>query len=276
MRKKYPLMIMAGSPRERDALMEYADTDYKTLIDIEGKPMVNYVIDAIIAADVASYILIVGLPEERVTLPDTFDRDRISFINIEGPLFKKTQGGGVELDRLSKEIPDLFPDKDHRYMIMMNGDIPTVTPEAIHDFLDQIGTPDAKFYHSASHRDSMEAKFPESNRSWIHIKGKNDYCGGDIDLMEVDTILENFDLVRTISENRKMLVKALFKLSPFFFVKYLLRRISMGDVEAILTKLFGFESRVIICNHAEIVFDIDKPIQLDIAREYIKLNPPKL
>jgi hypothetical protein len=72
------------------------------------------------------------------------------------------------------------------------------------------------------------------------------------------------------------MVKALFKLSPFFLFKYLLRRISMDEVEEILTKMFGFDSRVIICNHAEIVFDIDKPIQLDIAREYIKHNPPKL
>ncbi len=274
MRKKYPLMIMAGSPPERDALMEYADTDYKTLIDIEGKPMINYVIDAIIAAEVASYILIVGLPEDKVTLPDTFDHDKISFIHIEGPLFKKTFGGGTELVRLSQDHPELF--KDNRYMIMVNGDIPTVTPAAIHDFLDQIGEPDAKFYHSASHKDSMEAKFPDSHRSWIHIKGKNDYCGGDIDFINVDTILENYELIKKISENRKLLVKALLKLSPFFLIKYLLRRISIDDVEEVLTKLFGFESRVIICEHPEIVFDIDKPSQLDMAREYIKLHPPKL
>lgn len=276
MRKKYPLMIMAGSPPERDALMEYADVDYKTLIEIEGKPMINYVIDAIIAAEIASYILIVGLPEAKITLPDTFDHDKISFIHIEGPLYKKTIGGGAELDRLSQDNPELFPDKGNRYMIMMNGDIPTVTPEAIHDFLDQIGEPDAKFYHSASHRDSMEATFPGSKRSWIHIKGKNDYCGGDIDLVDVDTILENQELIQQISENRKLVVKALLKLSPFFMIKYLLRRISLEQVEDILTKMFGFESRVIICNHAEIVFDIDKPNQLDIAREYIKLHPPKI
>ena len=269
-------MIMAGSPPERDALMEYADTEFKTLIEIEGKPMVNYVLDAVIAAEIASYILIVGLPEEKVTLPDTFDHDKISFIHIEGQLFNKTFGGGIELDRLSKENPELFPDKDNRYMVMLNGDIPTVTVEAIHDFIDQIGKPVAKFYHSVSHRDLMDAKFPDSNRSWIHIKGKNDYCGGDIDYICVDTILENYELIKTISENRKLLVKALFKLSPYFFIKYVFRRIVMEDVEEILTKLFGFDSKVIVVNHPEIAFDVDKPNQLDMAREYIRLNPQDL
>ena len=66
---KIPFMILAGSPPESDPLMQVAGVEYKALIEINEKPMIDYVPEAVYKSGLASYILVVGLPEDQFTLP---------------------------------------------------------------------------------------------------------------------------------------------------------------------------------------------------------------
>ncbi|MCY3410121.1 MAG: hypothetical protein INQ03_00660 [Candidatus Heimdallarchaeota archaeon] len=271
---KFPFIVLAGSPEERDPLMEYADVDYKALIELDGKPLLNYVLDTVIASDRATFILITGIPEELVTLPDTFPRDRIQFLTIKGDLVDKIHGGCAEILRIGKEIPEIYDGYENA--IIITGDVPFAKPEAIHDFIDGCAANDFynDFYHSMVTFKTMEEKFPGSGRSFIHLRDENNQqiglCGGDIDMLTLQPLVDHYDVLKKVTTNRKFFLKGLWSFNKFFFIRYVLKRVNVSEIEALITHMFTRPSKVIITPHAEIGFDVDKPFQLDMAREYIK------
>ena len=267
--EKFPFIILAGSPPERDALMEYGDSDYKSLIDINGKPMINYVLETLTEADRYTHVLIIGVPEKLVTLPDTLDKSKVSFLHLEGAVVDKIVQAGKHMIKLAEDNPSIFP-TERRHAVFFSADIPAATVKVVHDFLDSCTEQDIKFYHSIVHRDIMEAEFPDSGRSWIFIRGGNAYCGGDLEMVDVYTISENYDLIKTLTENRKSFVSGLLRISPFFLIKYLLKRIKLSDAEEIMGKLFKFKCGLVVSPNPQIAFDVDKPYQLDRMREYLK------
>lgn len=75
-----PIVILAGKPPQRDALMEYANVDNKVFIEYKGKMLVNIVIDAVLP--IASYVLIIGTDSSQLTIPDT--GVPVEFVPMEG------------------------------------------------------------------------------------------------------------------------------------------------------------------------------------------------
>ncbi len=264
---KVPFIVLAGSPPERDALMEYADIDYKALIDVNGKTMLTRVLEAIRDSERASYILIVGLPKQLVDLPQGIDSDRVGFYEIEGKQVDKIIKSCMHLLSLGKEDPSIFP-RGTNHAVITTSDIPAISGETISKYLDECFLTDHAFYYCVVDREHMESMFPNSGRSWIKMDG-NQYCGADLALFDVTYAEQSYDILKIITENRKSFTKALFKASPLTFFRYILKLARMKDVERLMTKIFGFPSKLIIDEDARIAFDVDKPFQLDIMRSFL-------
>ncbi|MCY3414382.1 MAG: hypothetical protein INQ03_22235 [Candidatus Heimdallarchaeota archaeon] len=266
---KFPFLITAGSPTVRDALMEYADVDYKALIKIEGKPMITYVIEAIIASEAASYILIAGIPENTITIPDGFDRDRVSFKMLEGRLVDKIQAGAAEMLRISEKIDGIFPEGLQK-IIITTGDIPTIMPEAITQFIQDCSESNFSdtFYHSMVPKDIMEKTFPGSGRSYMNLRDIS-LCGGDMEMVDAPDLVAKYDVIVRLTENRKFFLKGLFSFSPWLMFRYIFKRVKFQETSHIMTHLLTVPSRIVPTKYAELGFDVDKPHQLEMAREYL-------
>ncbi|OLS29450.1 MAG: hypothetical protein HeimC2_00010, partial [Candidatus Heimdallarchaeota archaeon LC_2] len=79
MLRKYPLIIMAGSDSIRsDELLDYANVDYKALIELNGKTLLEYIIDAMQKSDVVSHIYVIGIPEDKINLSEYIQKDEIT------------------------------------------------------------------------------------------------------------------------------------------------------------------------------------------------------
>ncbi len=270
MKYRVPFIVLAGSPPTRDQLMEYANTDYKALIDINGKPMLTRVLEAIRDSNRASYILIVGLPKDKIELPEGIDANIVEFYEIEGKQVDKIINSCKYIYDLGQKNPDIFP-KGSYHTVITTSDIPALTGRTIDDYLDRCFETDHAFYYCVVEKEHMEREFPNSGRSWIKMDG-NKYCGADLALFDVTYAEQSYDLLKVITENRKSFTKALFKASPITFFKYVLKIAKMKDVERLMTKIFGFPSKLIIDEDARIAFDVDKPYQLDLMRSYISLH----
>lgn len=264
--EKVPFIVLAGSPPKRDELMEYAGKDYKALIEIEGKSMLTHVLEGIRDSNRASYILIVGLPKQFVQLPDGLDPDIVDYFEIEGKQVDKIIKSCMHLMNLGKENPTIFP-RGTTHAVITTSDIPAISGETISAYLDRCFQTDHAFYYCVVDRDHMETMFPNSGRSWIKMDG-NQYCGADLVLFDVKYAEQSYGILKIITENRKSFTKALFKASPITFFKYVLKLARMKDVERLMTKIFGFPSKLIIDEDARIAFDVDKPFQLDIMRSF--------
>ncbi len=263
---KLPIIIFAGSPPERDNLMEYADVDYKALIDIHGKPMLTRILDAVVKSDMASYILIAGVPEEKVTLPEGIDESIVDYYLVTGETVDKVVKTGNFVLEKAKESPGIFEPGTTNGMYIM-GDVPVINSDSIKNFINSCTDRSGEFYYPIINKNDMDQSFPENGRSFNKIEGQY-YCGGDIVMIDLTKLEKSYSKIQLVADNRKSLIKGMFFASPIIFLKYILKRIKLKEIEKLMTKVFEVDSRLIISSNPEIAFDVDKPYQLDLARKH--------
>ncbi|MCE7734815.1 MAG: hypothetical protein GPJ54_08070 [Candidatus Heimdallarchaeota archaeon] len=266
--RKLPFIILAGSPDKRDKLMEYADVDYKAQIIINGKSMLTRTLEAIRDTGSYSYIVISGIPKERVIIPEGIPEDKIEFFLSEGGQMDKIIDAAIYLVAKGKKNPEIFPSSTY-HAVNLSGDIPALTGEILNRFIDVCGDRKADFNHTTVEKSVMDKTFPNNGRSFTKID-KRFYCTGDLNMTNLEKAESLRPVMRKISANRKNFMKALFRASPWTFTKLALKRVKTKDIERLMGKIFKMPCKLVISEDAEVAFDVDKPFQLDIIKEFIE------
>ena len=160
-------VILAGSvPRQEDPLYLYTQGQAKAMIDIAGKPMIQWVLDALGGVNDIDYVLVVGLnPECELTCAKP-----LHFIPDQEDLLHNAKAG-LEHTRARN------PDADH--VLFISSDIPTITSEMIDWRVEETQKHKQDIHFTVVERHTMETRFPDANRSYVKLK---DYelCGGDL------------------------------------------------------------------------------------------------
>lgn len=265
--KKLPFIILAGSPDIRDELMEYADVDYKTQIDINGKQMVTRILEAVRDSEYYSYILFTGIPKSEVLIPDGIPEDRVDFYFSEGTKhMDKIVDAAIYLVEKGKKDPSIFP-AGTRHCVNLSGDVPGLTGGILRRFIEDCGDREASFNHPVVEKNVMDEGFPNNGRSFIKIE-KSYYCTGDINMTDLEYAESLRPILNKLAESRKSFAKSLFIASPWIFLKFILKRIKIKDAEKLLEKVFKLKSKLVISRDAEVAFDVDNPVQLDLIRAH--------
>ncbi len=270
--KRFPLVILAGTEKpgskkfKKDKLLEYANIDYKALIEINGKPMILYLIKSFLDSGRISEILIVGLPEERLEIPEEFKKIPINFIENDGTHAEKIIEASKYLVNQKLET---------EYALFIGGDVPTITPEAINDFIDKCRLDEADFFFSIIREETMNQKFPNNKRTYAHMK-EGRFCGGDLQLVRYTLANERKEIIEKILNNRKSVIKQAFFISPLAFFKFMLHKVSIPEAEKIISKVINARIKGVVSDYAVLGFDVDKPNQLDLVRSLVNQGKIKL
>ena len=246
-------VVTAGwSPKEDDPLAEYTQDKPKALIPIAGKPMVAHVVDALAGSQYVQNIVIVALdPAAEVEFPVP-----VEYVPDAGDILGNVEAG---LDYALVRYPDLDA------VLLSSSDVPTITPPIVDAFIEECFRTDHDLYYSIVERSVMEARFPESRRSYIHLR-EGDVAGGDILLIRPGLTLSQRELWQNLAGARKNALRQvrMFGLWPLF--KLMIRRLSLAEAEQRACKMLNVRGRAIPFPYAEIGMDVDKPFQLEIAR----------
>lgn len=247
------LIIAGGIPDPGDPLYEYTQGKPKALLDMAGKPMVQWVLDALSGAGKVSRIVAIGLPE-------------VDLLKGDKPVtFLPNQGGMLENVRTGlRKILEIHPDSE--LTLIASSDIPSITQEMVDWTVTTAEETDHDIYYNVVAKDVMERRFPESNRSFIHLRDAV-VCGGDMNVIRTSLVSGNDELWERIVNARKSAIKqaALLGVDTLFLL--LLRIISLEGAQVRVSKRLGLRGRAILCPYAEIAMDVDKPHQLEILRE---------
>ncbi len=246
-------IVMAGKgSSETDLLAAYTHGRPKALIPIHGRPMVAYVMDALAASRYINHVVVVGLdevPGETFAVP-------LDFLPDTNDILTNAEVGLRHAAALSP-APDA--------VLFSGSDVPLVTAAIIDTFIEQCLRTDHELYYGAVERSVMEARFPGSSRSYIHLRD-GDFAGGDISMLRPSVVLENRALWQRLTEARKSPLKQARLVGLWPALLLLTRRLSLADAERRVAKVLNLHGRVIPFPHAEIAMDVDKPFQLEIVR----------
>lgn len=248
------VMIMAGGvPNEGEPLYEYTRGKPKALLELAGKPMAQWVLDALGDADKLDNIVAIGLPED-------------AGLHCDKPItYLPNQGGIVENARMGLlKVMEINPEA--QFILVTSSDIPSITPEMINWIINKAEETEHDVYYNVVTKEVMEGRFPGSKRSYVRFRDRA-VCGGDIHVVCTSLVTENDEFWRRILDARKNAFKQAALLGVDTLILLVLRIMSLEGAEKRVSKRLGLRGRVILCPYAEMAMDVDKPHQLEILQE---------
>ncbi len=247
------IVTAGGIPLPEDPLYPYTNGDSKALVDIAGKPMIQWVLDALGDAHQVDNVIIVGLsPKSGVTC-----KKPLHFLSNQGRMLSNIVAGVEKALELNPKA---------EYVLVVSSDIPGIQPEMVDWLVETCMADKVDLYYGVIPREVMEARYPGSKRTYTKLKDM-DLCGADIHISHVRMATEHLDLWEELIGNRKSSLKQAATLGLDTLFLLLFRQLTLAEAVERVTKRIGITGRAIVWEHAEAGMDVDKPHQLEILRE---------
>ena len=255
------IVIAGGIPNPEDPLYVFLKGDAKALVDVAGKPMVQWVLDALGGAKRVDNVILVGLSAK-------------NSLSCKKPLYYVSNQGRMLANIIAGINKALELNKKARYVLIVSSDIPALKAEMVDWLVDTCMETKDELYYGICPKDIMEARFPGSKRTFTKLKDIQ-LCSADIHVAHVNQATEHLDLWESLMGSRKSPLKqaSLIGLDTFFQV--LTHSITLDDLVTKVCGRIGVKGRVIIWPHAEPCMDVDKPHQLELLREDLEKQQRK-
>lgn len=248
------ILIAGGIPKEGDPLFDLTRGKPKAMLEIAGKPMVQWVLDALGQARQVENVILIGLPEDtplRCSKP-------IHHLPNQGSMLANIVAG-------VHKVLELNPESE--YVLSVSSDIPALSGEMVDWLIDTAMQTRHDIYYGIVRRETMEQRFPGSNRTYTRLADM-EVCGADIHIAHVSmaTDPEHLAMWEELIGRRKSPLKQAAKIGFDTLLLLLLRRLTLEDAIRRVCKRLRITGRAIIWPYAEAAMDVDKPHQYEILR----------
>ncbi len=254
------VLTAGGIPQVGEPLYPYTRGACKAMLDIAGKPMVQWVLDALSGAQKVGRVALVGLPSGAA-------------VTCRKPLLQ-VQGRGEMVENILAGIAMLQASSPQLEAVLVAAsDIPAITPEMVDWLVNLVEKSDSNVYYTTISRAVMESRYPGSNRTYVHLKDV-EACGGDLHALRVSVLAAENPSWKRLVEARKSPMKQASIIGFDILLALLLRSLTLAQAEKRISRRLGFKGRAVICPYAEIGMDVDKPHQLEIMRKDLARRMP--
>jgi len=230
-------IVLAGGKEDLEGNVH----GYKSLLSLKGRPMIDYVIEALRNANDINEIAVVGPVDEL----SAYIADKVDYIICEG---------GSMLDNV---INGLKPFVSDGHVIIMSSDIPFITSDAIEHFVEQSELSGADFCYPIIERSVNETKFYDFKRTYIKLKDGT-FTGGNAVYIAPSIISDHMELIEELIEARKQPLKMIEIVGGALAIDLATGRATVEAIEKRIAQVFGIKAKAIISPYAEISQDVDK------------------
>lgn len=257
--KMNAIVLAGGIPQPGDPLYVYSNGDSKALIDVAGKPMVQWILDALGEAKAVDQVIVIGLtPKSGLTC-----KKPLHFISNQGRMLANIIVG-------SEKSLELNPKGE--YLLVCSADIPALHGDMV-DWLVQTAmqTKD-DLYYGVCPKDVMETRYPTSKRTYTKLKDI-ELCGADVNITRIGVIKEHLDTWEALIGNRKSPLRQAAVIGFDTLFQLATRQFTLDALVERASQRIGIKGRAIIWERAEPCMDVDKPHQLELMREDLANQP---
>jgi GTP:adenosylcobinamide-phosphate guanylyltransferase len=246
------IITAGGIGKPDEPLYALTGAGYKSMLAIAGKPMIQWVLDALNQARHVDQIFVVGLPQD-IHLDS---RKPLTMLADCGDMVANIRAGAREImSRFSNEV----------YALTVSADIPAVTAEMADWVAERVLEADYELYYNVIERRVMETRYPDSRRTYLHLKGL-ECCGGDLNAIRLSLAADDNPLWERLIAARKSPLRQAGLIGYDTLFLLLLRQLSIPAAEAAAGRKLGIRAKALRCPYAELGMDVDKPFQLEIVR----------
>lgn len=246
------IVTAGGIPNPEDPLYSFLKGDAKALVDVAGRPMIQWVLDALGDAKHVDNIIVIGLsPKNTLTC-----KKPLHYVSNQGRMLSNIVAGvsrSLELD------------KKNKYVLVVSSDIPALKSHMVDWLVEESMQTKDDLYYGVCAREIMEKRFPESKRTYTKLKDMQ-VCGSDINVAHVRMATEHLDMWEQLIGNRKSPLKQASIIGFGTLFSLLTGGLTLEDAVTRFSQRLGIKARAIQWQYAEPCMDVDKPHQLELLR----------
>lgn len=250
--------------------IDKAGIDYKAIININGKPLVNYVMEALAESAYTNNIYVIGEEDQLNKVDIPRGKEKIKFVNDKGSFVDNLIEGGNE-SRTKK-------------ILYSTSDIPLMKSEDINDFIRKCShRRDGHFYLAYYLREDYEKNFSGVKSGKFYQLGEKFIKNGYLFMLDrdfLDEINKNKAMRNTIAflySGRKKGLWPYLKLIPRYLsfaslsllIKYKRRTLTIDKAEKILSGIIK-HNIVAIKSSSQVGIDVDSYEELQNIENIIK------
>ncbi|HWI53371.1 MAG TPA: NTP transferase domain-containing protein [Symbiobacteriaceae bacterium] len=243
------VILLAGAANT-GPLKDVSPVANEALIDIGGKPMVQYVIDGLRQSKEVKRIAIVAPPGE---LEPHVTGENLEFVPSAGHI----------IDNILNAYR-VLPKDDQ--LLIATCDIPLINGEIIDGLIALCRQTPADIYYPIVEKSIGEQKYPYVKRTYVSLK-EGIFTGGNLFLVNPEVVENTAPRARAFLDYRKSPLKMVTLIGVSFLLRYLLfRNLTLVELEKKISDMWHLRGAVVICPWPEVGIDVDKPSDLQLAR----------
>ena len=254
-----PAVILAGG-NCGDEMAQASGETRKSLVPLNGLPMLDWVIDAIEKSGAISRMIVVG----------TKDRWQYKRENAPAPISVIQNDEGF--------VGNLFAGfgqvTETSRVLVSTADIPFINPEVVCDFVREALDLEADMVYPIVPMELCAQRFPGMKRTALRLKEGN-FTGGNMVLLRPHFLQQNRDRIAQAYSARKSPLRLGMMIGFQTVVRFLLSQLlspnllSVAKLEGEISRLIGGRACALICKRPEIATDVDRPADLLVAQSLL-------
>jgi GTP:adenosylcobinamide-phosphate guanylyltransferase len=250
------ILLAGGGANPDDPLYALSGGKPKALLPIAGKPMAQWVLDALAGASLVGGVLIIGLDAGcGLDYPG-----QVRFAPDAGSLL-----GNVRLGLEMSAAAETGSDRaGSGKVLLVSADIPAIQPAMVDWVVRSALEAPADLCYCAIDRAVMEARYPGSGRSYIRFRDR-EVCGGDLTVVDTGILAGGNQIWQRLVDGRKSALRMAMAVGIDVLLLLLFRRLGIDDLVQVAQARLGISGRVLNSPYAELGMDVDKPYQFELV-----------
>jgi GTP:adenosylcobinamide-phosphate guanylyltransferase len=248
-------IILAAGRGPDDPMAKAFGVAHKCTLPIAGKPLLQWVLDALRNSKVKKPFLVV-IDNDRV-LPQMVD------VDIVAAKSSAPASAIAAIDEI-KHFPVLITTGDH----------PLLTPAMVNHMLGQCDKKEADVCVGLATAETINAAYPETKRTYFNLGGTR-VSGCNLFAVKTVAGLKLLERWQDLEQNRKKPWKLVSAFGVMPIVWFALGMLTPARAFGHISKKLGIKVQPIFLPFAEAAIDVDKPSDHELAESILKkrLNP---
>lgn len=259
---KYCALVLAAQRQSaNDPLAQLTQGQHKCLLDIQGRPMISWVLETLLNAEAISKVVVsiensAVLETPLTAFQSPQQRDRLVIEPSAGNLF-------TSIARVMSSYG-----AGHYPVIITTADNPLLTPEMLAHFVRSIKD-ETDVAVAMTRAEVMKAKYPDGQRRFYQFVDAS-YSNCNLYAILRPQALNSAQAFARGGQFAKSALRMLRAFGLFNFLLYRMKRLTVARCEQRLSRAVAARVQIVEMPFAEAPIDVDNERTLRLAREIIE------
>jgi CTP:molybdopterin cytidylyltransferase MocA len=243
------VILPAGATLSRkDPLFALSQGGYKEMLNLAGKPMIQWVLDVLTRSQLVEQVVVAGLP----ITSDLNCSHSFEILDVRGSI----------LDNVCSGAQKLLEGDHSENVLILSADLPLITLEGIEWLIRAADESECELCIPMIEKKIFEGRFPGVRKNTLRFK-ELELSGADTLIVRTEIAAQNSLFSRRIIEARQDPLKQAALLGYDTMLMLALRQLKLEELDHIMSKRLGIKSKFLLCPFPEITMDVDKPAEFE-------------